>query len=683
MFFDDKDDEKEEVVALPSTAGPPGVLRERFTVHANQPLPDLSTAMADAYVAEDKKEPGRKLFALVIRPGIPPRLSLMRGIKGLSHPGLMQLLEWGPMTWPSASRQCMTLIYERPLGQRVMKGLKDEVQKFADHEVSRRVIEPLLAVLKDFEMKSISHRNIRPTNLFYMDERHDRVALGDGATTAPACEQPAVFEPIPSAMCSPMARGAGSEADDMYALGATLAVLMIGRLPTAQMDDDTILRNKLEYGSYGTIVGENRLPMAMVELLRGLLCDDVKARWNLETLEMWVQGRRMTPLQAKPEKRAQRAFPFQGREYLTGKELASAFARHWDQALAVVMEGKLEIWLRRATEDKERAEAVAAQVRLAMTATSDKSAAEQVMLCRVLMMLDPNAPIRYRGYGAMPDGIGAALAVQMSKGAETKMLTEMIRRDVVKAYFEMDNGERDDPISEGSFRDIRNLMSQVGLGFGLERALYELNDSLPCQSKLVAEEYVMDIKDLMHGLNIYGTGKGDAAQWPCDRHVAAFIGARARSDVDRNLASINDPDKSKALMALLNMLAVFQYRLCPESLPGLASWVGKLATTLVESYHSREKRKEFEGTLPKLAKRGSVVEIFQLLDDASAKEKDFNDFSWAQAQYQAAEEAIRRIESQDEDIISGSDKVGKQFAAVTGIMVSMLTITISIIMRVW
>ena len=683
MFFDDKDDEKEEVIVVPSMAGPPGVLRDRYVVHANQPLPDLSTVTADAYVAEDKKEPSRKLFALVIRPGIPPRMSVMRGVKGVSHPGLVQMLEWGPMTWPNASRQCMTLIYERPLGARLMKNLKDEVQKFADHDISRRVIEPMVAVLKEFDMKSVAHRNIRPSNLFYMDDRNDRIALGDGSSTPPACEQPAVFEPIPSAMCNPMARGAGSEADDMYALGVTLAVLMIGRLPTAHMDDSTILRTKLEYGSYGTIVGENRLPMAIVELLRGLLCDDVKARWNLEALEMWVQGRRMTPLQAKPEKRAQRAFPFQGREYLTGKELASAFAQHWDQALAVVMEGKLEIWLRRATEDKERAEAVAGQVRLAVTATTDKAAAEQVMLCKVLMMLDPNAPIRYRGYGAMPDGIGAALAVQMSKGTDTKMLTEMIRRDVVKAYFEMDNGERDDPISVGSFRDIRNLMSQTGLGFGLERALYELNDSLPCQSKLVAEEYVTDIKEMIQALNIYGASKGDAKQWPCDRHVAAFIGARARSDVDRNLASINDPDKSKALMALLNMLAVFQYRLCPESLPGLANWVAKLATTLVESFHSREKRKEFETTLPKLAKRGSVVEIFQLLDDASAKDKDFNDFSWAQAQYQAAEEAIRRIESQDEDIISGSDKVGKQFAAVTGIMVSMLTITISIIMRVW
>ena len=670
-------------VPVPAASGPPGMLRDRYVVVATQPLPEYSTSLSDAYVAEDKKEPNRKLFGLVCKPGVPPRLGVMRALKGVSYLGVMQLVEWGPMNWPAAGRQCMTLIYERPQGQRLMRNLKDEIPKFQDHEISRRVVEPMVAVLKDLSARGASLRGIRPTNLFFMDERGDRIALGDCSSVPAALDQPAVFEPIESAMCSNLARGAGSSADDMYSLGATLAVLMIGRLPTSHMDDETILRNKLEYGSYGTIVGENRLPLAIVELLRGLLCDDEKIRWTPELLELWVQGRRMTPIQAKQEKRAARAFPFQGREYLTGRELAAAFARHWDAALAIVLEGKLELWLRRAVEDKEKAEAVADQVRMAMTATTEKAAAEQIMLTRVLMMLDPLAPIRYRGFGAMPDGIGVALAVQVAKQADTKLLIEMIRRDVPKNYYEVQGAERDDPLIENNFREIRNLMSQTGLGFGLERALYELNDALPCQSPLVGESYVTDIKEMMMGLNIYGAAKGDAKQWPCDRHIAAFIGARARSDVDRNLAAINDQDKAKALMALLNMLAVFQYRLGPESLPGLASWVAKLATTLVESYNSREKRKEFETVLPKLAKRGSVVEIFQLLDDPNSKEKDVNDFAWAQAQYMAAEEAVKRIESQEEDVMSGSDRVGKQVAAVTGIMVGMLTITICIILKVW
>ncbi len=680
---DEEDLHQETVTPIPAASGLPGMLRDRYTVQSAHPIYELSTQYADAFMAEDRKEPNRRLFALVCRQGIPSRMSVMRTIKGLSYLGLMQLVEWGPMLWPLAGRQSMTLIYEMPLGKRLMTDLRDEFQKLQEHEISRRVVEPMVAVLKEFTAKGVTHRGIRPTNMFFMDDRGDRIALGDCASSPPGIDQPAVFEPIPSAMCHPLTRGTGTETDDLYSLGATLAVLMIGKLPTAHMDDETILRNKLEYGSYATIVGDNRMPLAIIELLRGLLCDDVQQRWTVDLLDMWVQGRRMTPVQPKREKRAARAFPFQGRDYLTGRELAAAFARHWEAAVATVLEGKLELWLRRAVEDKEKAEAVADQVRMAVTATSEKDAAENIMLARVLMMLDPTAPIRYKGFGAMPEGIGSALAVLMAKQADTKMLVEMIRRDIFKNYYEVQGADRDDPLVESSFREIRNQISQMGLGFGLERALYELNDSLPCQSPLVGEAYVVDIKELLPGLNAYGAVNGDAKQWPCDRHIAAFIGARARSDVDRNLAALNDSDKNKAMMALLNMLAVFQYRLGPESLPGLAGWVAKLASTMVEGYNSREKRKEFEGILPKLAKRGSVVEIYQVLDDPNAKEKDSNDFAWAQAQYMAAEEAIKRIESQDEDVMSGSDKIGKQVAAVTGILVGMLVITIVVIMKVW
>jgi hypothetical protein len=679
----DEDTQQEHAVPIPAASGQPGMLRDRYSVLAAQPIVNLSTSCADAYVCEDRKESSRKLFALVCKPGIPPRLGLMRGTRGLSYVGLMQLVEWGPMSWPLAGRQCMTLIYERPLGQRVMPSLRDEIPRFGEQDITRRVVEPMLAVLKELSGRGAAHRAIRPTNFFYMDERGDRIALGDGASAPAAMDQPAICEPIESAMCTPIARGNGGIEDDMYALGATIAMFMIGKAFAHHTHDEAILRNKLEYGSYATIVGENRMPLAMIELLRGLLCDDAKQRWTPEIMEFWVQGRRLTPIQAKQEKRAGRAFPFMGHDYLTGRELASAFAHNWEAALAIVLEGKLELWIRRAVEDKEKAEAVADQVRMALITTTEKESAEHVMLARILMMLDPLAPIRYRGFGAMPDGIGVALAVLMANSSDTKLLIEMIKRDVPKSYYEVQGARRDDPLIENNFREIRNQLTQMGLGFGLERALYELNDSLPLQSPLVGEAYVVEIKDLLPGLNGYGAVHGTAKQWPCDRHIAAFIGARARSDVDRNLATLNGGDKTKALMALLNMMAVFQYRLGPESMPGLASWVAKLAGTLLENYHSRDKRKEFETVLPKLVKRGSVVEIYQLIDDPNSKEKDVNDFAWAQAQYWAAEEAIKHILNQEEDVMSGSDKVGKQLAAVTGILIALLSITIVVIMKVW
>lgn len=683
MADEDAEQGMEERAEPVVASGPPGVLRDRYVVQSALPLFDLSNPWADAFVAEDKKEPNRKLYALVCKRGLPPRISAMRILKGLSLMGFTQLVEWGPMSWPSASRQCMTVIYERPMGKRVMATMRAEFSRIEEHEISRRVVEPLLSVMKEMSSKGITHRAIRPTNLFFMDERGDRIALGDCVSAPAAIDQPLVFEPVESGMCSPHARGQGDELDDMYALGATIGFLLLGRNPVAHLDDAAILRHKLEWGSYSTIVGDTRLPLPLVELLRGLLCDDVKLRWDAESLDMWVQGRRLSPIQTRPEKRAPRAFPFQGKEYLTGRELAAGLAQHWEAAKATVLEGKLELWLRRAVEDKERAEAVASEVKLALVSTQDRKGAEDVMLAKILMILDPHAPIRYKTFATMPDGIGVALAVQMFKDADCKLLAEMILRDVPKAYFAVQGAQREDPLVENNFREIKNLLGQTGMGYGLERILYELNDSLPCQSPLVGESYVVEMKELLPGLDSYGHKGATTKQWPVDRHVAAFMGARARSDIDRNLAALSEGDDNKKLMSLMNLLAVFQYRLGPESMPGLAAWVSALASTMVSGYHGRDKRKELEKEIPRMVKRGSVVEIYQLLDDPTSKEKDNNDFAWAQAQYHAAEEEIKRIQTEDGEMQEDTAMVGKQFAAVAGILVGMFTIIVVVILKLW
>lgn len=78
-----------------AVAGPPGVLRERYTIRSNQPIPELSTPNAEAFVAEDKRDANRQLYALICRPELPPRVNVMRALKGLQAPGLVQLVEWG------------------------------------------------------------------------------------------------------------------------------------------------------------------------------------------------------------------------------------------------------------------------------------------------------------------------------------------------------------------------------------------------------------------------------------------------------------------------------------------------------------------------------------------------------------------------------------------------------------
>jgi|AGTN01.1.fsa_nt_gi Serine/threonine protein kinase len=665
-------------------AGPPGMLRDRYVVRSNQPLSDLSTPNAEAFVAEDKRDPKRPLFALICRPDLPPRVNVMRAIKGVLSPGMIQLVEWGPMTWAPAGRQCMTVIYERPVGKRLMTSLRGECRRVDEYVIIPKVVEPLVAAIRELTQRGITHRAIRATNLFFMDESGDRIALGDCVTSPPAFDQPLVFETIESGMANGVARGSGTFSDDLYSLGVTLVFLLLGRNPVGHLDEEQLLRYKVQQGSYSTLVGDERLPLAFVELLRGLLCDDPDMRWDLESLDLWLSGRRLSPLQTRHEKRAARGFPFNGKEYFNCRELAAAMARNWEAAIPPVLEGKLELWLRRAVEDKDRASAVAEAVRLVLNGGGDKRIVADLMLCKVLTLLDPTAPIRYKGFNAMPDGVGSALAAVMAKKSDTRLLAEVMLREVPKLWFEGRlHYTPDNSMMEGNFRELKNYLGQTGMGFGLERCLYEMNDALPCQSPLVGEEYVVELRQLLPALNAAAAKRTDFKQWPVDRHVAAFMGARARSDIDRNLLQLSDPDPARSFMALLNLFAVFQYRLGPEQLPGLAAWVGALAAPVVAAFHSRDKRKELEKEIPKLIRRGSVVEIYNLLENPGEREKDENDFAWAQAQYHAAEEEIKRVQNNDEDGVKEAIRLGKQTAAVLGILVALITTSIVVIMKVW
>ncbi len=91
-------------------------------------------------------------------------------------------------------------------------------------------------------------------------------------------------------MCHPAGRGDGSIADDVYALGVLLLTLALGRLPLAELDDTAILRRKLEQGSHGALVGDERLPPLIADLSACLLCGGAAVGGILHLLDDSLVG---------------------------------------------------------------------------------------------------------------------------------------------------------------------------------------------------------------------------------------------------------------------------------------------------------------------------------------------------------------------------------------------------------
>ncbi|KAF0113155.1 MAG: hypothetical protein FD149_2220, partial [Rhodospirillaceae bacterium] len=444
----------------------------------------------------------------------------------------------------------------------------------------------------------------------------------------------------------------------------------------ADLKDEEILRAKITQSSYQALAADYRLPLQVLEVSRGLLSDDPAQRWNMESLELWLAGRRLSPIQTKPAPRAQRPFSIKGIDVFNVRELAHLIGYVWDPALPMIRDGSLELWLRRALDDKIRADSVAALIQMTEAMQGDNRAAGDFVLTRVQVILDPLAPIGYRGLALMPDGFGFTLASAMMQKRDPRLIVEAITRDIPRIWFDGHESYNSDFVfMNNELREARSSLNMTAIGYGVERALYELNEHLPCQSPLIADRYVIEIKDLLPALEATSK-KVDQKMWSVDRHIAAFINTRYDLNLEPQMAALNDSAPERACSGMLSVLAVLQYRGGPETVPGLANWCVSLVPPIILSYHSRERRKFLEREINKVAKQGKMADLFSLLGNTEARTKDRGEYAKARADFLRVESEIMRFENTSKTRDETADRIGHKAAAILSGGIAVVTLTI-------
>ncbi len=612
-------------------------VRDRYSIFYDRPIPSLDMPNALAFEVEDRKQPGRELYALISKPEMLARVSVMRILKSNEIPNMLQMVDWDAAEWPPANRKCIIIIYHRPMGGRVMDSLSAVRERIPDHQFPKLIIKPIADALVELGQKGITHRAIRPDNLYFMDEARQKIVLGDCCTAVAASDQPTVLETIESGMSGPYGRGSGMYADDMYSFGVTLLMLAVGRNPLAGNSDDEIIDKKIKEGSYAALVGLERLPVSLIECLRGLLTDDPEQRWAVQNIDLWINGKRMTPVQARAEAHAQRSFKFAEQEFWSCRPLAVHMHRHWDDAAKVIHDGSLEIWVRRGLEANKLADKIAAAAKTTQAMPGDQKESDDILVARILMLMDPAAPIRYRTFCANIEGFGSALAIAMLQKKQMQPFIDLVNKDLWRYWvsaqttYHPDHGQW-----EGVFRDLKNYLKDTNSGAGIERAVYELNEWLYCLSPLIANQYVLEVKSVLPALDIVSK-TANTKMWPVDRHIAAFLRARYAKGTGTQIDAMNDTRPDRATTGMLSVIAIVQWRLGPETVFGLASWVGGLMGPIINSYQNRQKRKEIEKEIPKLVRKRNLPELYNFLDNPEERQRDAEGFAWAKAEYAAAE----------------------------------------------
>ena len=222
---------------------------------------------------------------------------------------------------------------------------------------------------------------------------------------------------------------------------------------------------------------------------------------------------------------------------------------------------------------------------------------------------------------------------------------------------------------------MRGYLSINEPGYGFERCLYEINPSMPCQSEFIVKDYIFNIDDLLSALDA-ASNHIDTNTNPMDTHIAAFIAARFEEDIHPHLKALASPTQETATVGLLSLLAFLQWKLRVNALFGLSSWVAGLLGPAINTYYSRTTRRAIEREIPRLVRKGSLPELFDLIDNAENRRTDSDGYEAAATEYAAAEYEIRDIEGTGSERQTKAERTGKQSAAVFSIVLMFIVVSV-------
>ena len=659
------------------------VLKDQFEIDDSLHLPGYDSPTAKAYACKNLTDGQSSLVALICDADVPMRTELLEGLKNFPGPGLVKPVDSGVVNWLPTGRRQPVLICEKPLGSRVFETLDTVIQPLSDNQIIGGFLTPAIATLRELASRGLTHRNIRPSNIFYADDSARLIMLGECISAPPGYNQPLSFETLETGMANYAGRGMGTPSDDLFSLGVTLLSLLIGRLPVTKIEDPfQFMLDRINTGSYASIVGGHRIQQNMIEILRGLLADDLAERWPLSDVELWASGRRMTPKQAKLPPKAARPLPIAGFEHENIRSAAHGLSQNWHVSGDIIRGQDFDTWIQRSLNDEQVVNNLNKAIGSTQAIQSAPRAEDPRLIAKVILALDPAGPIRLGGFATHVDGIGTTLSVGFDDDVTKNQIAELLVSGVLKTWLGLQGRVKSEIMNfYGVLEKVEGFINLPGAGFGIERVLYELNPYQHCVSPMIEHLYITKTSELIPALEAVAQGD-NLPPMPMDRHIAAFLSSHSEHIDERIMRPLTHKDNRPADEALkvMRILARVQSVYSNGAAPALCAWLRDLTSPAVQSFNNNKLRNQVERQVVQAAETGFVVALMRILDDAKVMELDKQNYRKAQKEYEECSAQIHRMDAGLEQKENLAGELGEQVAAViAGVVASIGTTAIVMI----
>ena len=617
----------------------------QIDIYPDRRLPEMDSGVVKAYAAVAGKASSMKLFALVCDKHLIPRHRSRKAYENIISPRLAKLVVSGVVQWDPVGEERYVFIYQYIVGSTLIKKGEPFALGLRQDDVMQRVVEPMVDILQDFRDRDFVHGSIRPDNIFesLVNGKTESFVLGDCLAAPAAYNQPVLFETISRAKADPIGRGLGTRAEDMYAFGVTLAVLMRTGDPFSGMDPDDLIRLKMTEGSFATLTSKERFQGTILELLRGLLNDDDALRWTIDDVIVWMDGRRLQPKQGARQHKAARPLVYCKQKYFYPKFLAMDMDVSPVETQKLVESEELEQWIIRSLEDEKALD----RLQIGLKSARERGTGngyEDRLVANVATALDPNAPLRYRGLRLMAGATGQSLAEVMILKQDVQPFADMFVQNIMLNWISAQVSSNFDFASLiSSFDECRMFVAQTKIGYGIERCLYVLCSEAFCLSEKLAGYYVLSPEDMIMAFEKISE-KGEAPLCFLDRHSIAFLGVHDSKLLENNIYDLDSGDERKKVLAELKIMAMLQKREKLQPFPALAKVFHEHLSCVYESIKDKKSRKKIEKTMKGLAEKGDLSKMVNAILDGSLFRTDANEFLKARQEYAQLQKEYNDIE---------------------------------------
>lgn len=639
------------------------LLKERFEICFDTPIPELDSNGAKAFDVKDNVNPHRNLFALVCGRELSPRLSYLPYMKSIDAPNILKLVEYGIIN--DNTTENMALIYNKPTGPKA--NIFDETTQKPTPETFKSLALSLLSACDVLKTFGLTHRAIRLDNLFFKDSSRTELVLGDCLASFPSFYQPLPYETIENSLCEPQSRGNGLFEHDLYSSGVALLGLILGKNIHSDLSSGEQIRQKLKNTSFVFLSNNEKIHNQINIILRSLLDDNPENRCDYTHLINYYEGKTTSFTPNDNFDRSNRALIVNGEKCYTRKSAALTMLTNPDFGIEVIQSGKLLEWVKTGLEDEKLYAKIEKQI-----SAEKEQPDKNLLLTRICIYLDHSLPLKTSEGYLFPNGLAKTIFYNKKNAISLSPIQTLIATDIIKLWYQEQPSLRA-PTNAGEFK---LYISRNDYGYGFDRIMYDFDEDLPCISPLLNGWFVNSISRLLKALDSF---KGDYQTLPFDKNIIAYLRCKMGKKIDGIILDINANQDALKLGAIIRLYANIQNKNGPAQLPNLTQWLVNMAKPLIQSYHNIKYQKYLEQELLQISKNGKIIEIVEILENEEARIRDKSEFSEALKLTNLLLTEKNKILSGDSKIEEEARDLAKRFTSILAVLTMLSAFVFSLI----